>query len=120
MAGLIQKKLKASTLPEALAAMVIILSCFGICAGIYFNVLKSDNSLLNYRVHLLLQNLAEETKQRDLMVSENINIQELDIRKTVEAYPDASDLFTLRLSAFNKEGRCIEEYKELVRKRRIH
>jgi hypothetical protein len=116
MARLTNLKLKASTLPEALAAMVIILACFGICTGIYYNVLQSDNTLLNYRTHVYLMSLAEETKQKDLFVNDLISLKELDIRKTVESYPGGGDLFELTLSASTKDGRFIENYRELIRK----
>ncbi len=116
MAGMNPRRLKASTLPEALAAMAISAVCMGIGATIYFNVLQSDNGAQKLKVHLLLNKLAEESKLNRLFLNDEQKLQGLSIKKTIEAYPGSEKLFVLNFCALDESGKKLEEHTELIRK----
>ena len=116
MAGIITPTFKASTLPEALAAMAITVVCMGIGAGVYFNVLQGDNGAQKLRVHLLLDKLADESKEQRLFLNDELTIQGVSVRKTIENYPGSEKLFVLNFRASDETGRFIEERNELIRK----
>jgi hypothetical protein len=115
MAELKRPELKASLLPEALAAMIVIMISVGICAGVYGNVLGSDNGSQLLRAELLLEKMALEVKKNDRLLNEELKVKEFTIRKTLTAYTGAEKLYVLKLSAVNEQGKQVAEYSELTR-----
>ena len=64
MAGIIQKKLKASTLIEVLIAMVIIVVIFTVAMQVFSNVLNTGISFKKLEVQNQMEQLAQEIKQQ--------------------------------------------------------
>jgi hypothetical protein len=116
MAGVKIHKLKGSTLPEALAAMAITVVCMGIATSIYFNVLTADNGYNKLKAHLLLDKLAQETKQKNLFINEDLVLSGVHVHKTIEAYTGGEQLFSFKLSATDDAGKNLGDRIELIRK----
>jgi hypothetical protein len=115
MAGLKTAYLKASLLPEALAAMIVIMISVGIGASVYGNVLGSDNGSQKLRAELLLDKMALDATQNNRMLNEEIKMNEFTIRKTVMAYAGAEKLYQLKLVALNEQGKTVAEHSELTK-----
>lgn len=108
------KHLKASSMLEALVAMVIILGSFVVTCMIYVNVTTSDNNRQKLDAQLLINQMAFKTKQEQNFIDETTETDFLTIEKTVVKYPNTEDLNQLTIRVTDKEGKLIEEYKELL------
>jgi hypothetical protein len=111
--ALLKTQLKASTLIEALVAMVIVMICFGIASMIYVNVLNADNNRIQLKAHLIVSDLAQKAKTTSTFLDEKIETEGLVIQKSIEGYHDIPNLSVLKFVAFDKKGKVITEYKEL-------
>ncbi len=111
--AVLKEKIKASTLIEALVAMVIVMTCFGIASMIYVNVLNADNNRIQLNAHLLVHELAQKAKETNSFLDEKIETNGLIIQKSVEPYHDIPNLNVLKYIAVDKKGKLIAEYKEL-------
>lgn len=110
----LRKKIKASTMLEALVAMVIILGAFTVTCMIYVNVTTSDNSRQKLDAQLLMNELALKTKQEKSFIDEKTETDFLIIEKTISKYPNAENLNQLTIIVSNKEGKIIAAYNELL------
>lgn len=112
--ALLNAKVKAATLMEAMVAMVIVMICFGIASMIYVNVLNADRNSILISAHLTMATLAEKTKESNTFLDEKIVGERLAIQKAVEPYQAIPGLFLVKYTAADKEGKIVAEYKELV------
>lgn len=109
-----EMKLKASTLMESMVAMVVVMLCFGIASMIYVNVMNSKNKRIELHAHLLLNNIAIQTKKLDLFIDEEIREGEIIITKKVETYKEISGLSWLKLTALDANGKIIATHNALI------
>ncbi|OFY82803.1 MAG: hypothetical protein A3F72_01585 [Bacteroidetes bacterium RIFCSPLOWO2_12_FULL_35_15] len=113
MAGM-NWQLKASTLIESLIAMIIIVTCLAIGTMIYANVLASDKQRLQLKAILILNNEAQQTKAEKTFIDSERQLDEWNIKKTVEHYEQTENLYRLTLSLTDKEGKTITTRNELI------
>jgi len=111
---LLNKKIRASTLLETIVALMLVMMCFSIGMMIYVNVINSDNNRQKLHVHLLLKGIAFKTKTDNSYLDESIESEMLSIKKKVIKYKDTENLNMLTLKAYDKQGKLLEEYKELL------
>lgn len=107
-------KLNASSLLETILALLITMLVFGIASMIYVNVLKSGVSLSGLSHRLMLEKMAEETKQKKTYVSERFTEDNFIVDKTIEPYSLQSGLLLLTISLYDSKETLLEEYKELI------
>lgn len=110
----INEQLKASTLMESLIAMVIIVTCLAIGTMIYANVLASDKQRLQLKAMLILNSEALQTKSEKSFLDSEKQLDEWNIKKTVEHYEQTENLYRLTLSITDKEGKTIATRNELI------
>ncbi len=110
----INKKLKASTLLEALVAMVIVMLALGVFTTIYLNVLRSGDYHRKTEAGLLLEKIAMETKQSKTFIDTEFNLEEFVIIKKIITYEGAENLSLLSLKAFDKKEKLLVERNELL------
>ena len=108
------KKLKASTLVEALTAMVIVMLALGVFTTIYVNVIKSGEYHRKTQAALLLDKIAVETKQNKIFLDEKIKTGGFVLEKKVTPYNGASNLSLLSLKAFDGKEKLLAERNELI------
>lgn len=108
-------KLMASTLVETLVAMIIVMLAFGIGLIIYLNVIQSSGAQQKLNAHLKMNQIAIETKNKNLFLDEEYPSETMKIVKTMVPYDASSDnLKILKIEAFDAGGKKIGERKELV------
>lgn len=112
--SVINTKAKASTMIEALVAMVIILGAFVVTCMIYVNITTSDHNRQKLNAQLLISEMMIKTRQDKSYIDEKTETATLIIEKTVSKYPNAENLNQVNIKATNKEGKLIVEYKELM------
>ena len=108
------EQLKASTLVETIVAMVIIVIAFGTAMLLYMQVTNSEQLLSRSRAHVLLQQLAEESKVQKHFETVNFEHRGLQIKKQCQAYPDYPGTLLLSLEAFTPKGELLATYREIV------
>lgn len=106
--------LKAATLMESLIAMVIIVICFGVGTMIYSNVMDSDKQRLQLKAILVLNGEALETKTNRKFLDSEEQSGDWIVKKTIERYPEAENLYRLSLAAVYKNGKTIAVRNELI------
>ena len=111
-----RKKLKGSTLVEALVAMIIVMLALGVFTTVYVNVLKSGDRHRKLQAGLLLDKIALEAKQNRLLLDAEYKTEEFVIQKKVEVYGGAEGLLSLSLKAFDKNEKLMAVRNELILK----
>lgn len=112
--ALLNKKLKGSTLVEALTAMVIVMLALGVFTTIYVNVMKSGDRQRKVQAGLLLDKIAMETKRDQLFLDAEFKTEEFVIQKRVSPYSGGANLFSLTLEAFDKNKKLLSVRNELI------
>ena len=107
-------KLKASTLVEALVAMVIVMLAVGMFTTIYVNVMKSSDHNRKVLASVLLDKIAMETKQKKVFLDEQIKTEEFIVDKKIVPYEGAAGLSVLSLKASDKNEKLLAERNELI------
>lgn len=109
------KRLKGSTLLEALIAMVLLLICIIISAGVINNIVQSADSADKLRAELLLSKWMVDTVDQLKFVDEETTSNDLKLTKKVTRLTDYDDVVYIRLVATNKEARVVGEKKVLIK-----
>ena len=109
------KRLRGSTLLEALIAMVLLLICIIISAGVINNIVLSADSADKLRAELLLNNWMADTMDQSQFVDEERTTGNLKLTKKVIRLPNYEDVIYIRLRATNNETRVVGEQKMLIR-----
>ena len=108
------RRLKASTLVEALTAMVIVMLALSLFTTIYVNIMKSGEHQRKMQAALLLDKIAVETKQNKIFLDEKIKTGEFVLQKQVAPYNGAVNLSMLSLKAFDGNEKLLAERNELI------
>jgi Tfp pilus assembly protein PilE len=82
MGGIINKKLKGSTLIEVLIAMVIIMIIFAIAMQVFSNVLNTGVSFKKIQVQNQLQLLAQEVKEKGYLEQNDRQLDSVNYQLT--------------------------------------
>ena len=115
MAGLITKKLQASTLLEVLISTVIITVIFTLAIGIYSRVTHSGFSLTDKQVQQQMDNIIVSSRETNNWESEDIGIDEVIYRKKVSNYSSYSSLLLVEIEAL-RDGKQIASVRQIVKK----
>ena len=111
---ILKVKLNATTLAEALIAMVVILLSFGIAVTIFANVTASSRLHEKTRAEILIQEAAVKTKSDKNMLDGEMEYAGIKIQKKVSQYQGVKGLSVLSLNAFDRNDKKIAEYNELL------
>jgi hypothetical protein len=95
-------------------AMIVVVVCFGIGSMIYMNIIGSGNMTLRLRATLVMNEIAEQAKKDKDFTDDKLTTKELTIVKKMESFQSLTDLKQFTLIAFDKDGKRISEYKELI------
>jgi Tfp pilus assembly protein PilV len=109
------KRLKGSTLLEALIAMVLLLICIIISAGVINNIVQSADSADKLRAELLLSKWMTDAVDQSQFINEEITSGDLKLTKKATRLTDYDDVVYINLIATNKEGRLVGEKKLLIK-----
>jgi Tfp pilus assembly protein PilV len=112
MAGI--KKLKAATLLESLIAMIIIVMCLSIGTMIYSNILSSDKQRIQLKAMFILNSEAQQTKTEKSFLDAEKQVDEWNVKKTVEHYDQTENLYRLSITITDKDGKVVATRNELI------
>lgn len=113
MAGL-NHQLKASTLVESLIAMVILIVCLGIGTMVFTNILNSDKERKELHASLLANEFALKVKAQQNFLDDEEEIGEWTLKKTVEKYKDADNLYQLSIAVIDGDHKIVLVRRELI------
>lgn len=108
-------KISASTLIEAIVAMLIIVIVYGIGIMIFMNVKKSANNGLKLEAILQVENILSQTKKEAKYVDENFDFDNLKIEKKILKYDNASSLNILEIKALSNDNKVLTEHREIIK-----
>lgn len=114
MAGMMDKRVKASSLLETIVALMVIVLIFGIAMTIYGNVLKNSTSPAELKASQRLKEIAWETKRHKSYFDASYTEEGIEIEKTVSKYQGKEGIILLELKAIAPDSRKLAEYKELI------
>ncbi|MCA6363621.1 MAG: hypothetical protein IM638_11340 [Bacteroidetes bacterium] len=114
--AVLNRRLNGYILLESILAMVIVMACFGVAAMIYNNVIGGMRGRLHLQARVTLEQEAVKAKLKNRLLSEQIPHEILLISKTVEQYKGTENVYLLKLSATDKDGKLLAVHRELVRK----
>jgi len=108
------KKYKGFTIIETIVALVITMVCVGVAFTIMLNVEKSGNNYKKIQAHLYLLKELNRAKEGKKYIDENIDKENVKLVKRVIQYENIEKLYQLKITAFDNEGKKIDEVKELI------
>ena len=108
-----QKKLPASTLPEVLISMVIIMAVFTVAIVIYSRITASGFSLTAGQVQGEMESIIREIEEKKQLTEETITIDSIKYHKTAEPYEGFPDLVVIRVEA-EQNGKVVGELRKVV------
>ncbi len=106
--------LKASTMLEVIAAMVIIMVIFAVATSMFVKITASGFTLEKINANLLLNNKAIDTKLKQDFKEYEIKEGEITIKKHIKPYGSNASLVLLHLEAFDNANKKMADRKELV------
>lgn len=111
----LNKKIRATTLIEAIIAMLIIVIAYGIGLMIFMNVSKSASSGLKLKATLQLESVLSQTKKDAKYLDEEIETDNLKIEKTVTKYEGNKSLNVLHIRVLSKDNKLLAEHREIIK-----
>jgi Tfp pilus assembly protein PilV len=107
--------LKGTTLLEALIAMVMLLICILVSAGVINNLLQSSSSADKLKAEVLLNKWMNETIEQSNFMDEESGTNNFRLTKKVLRLQEYDDIISVQLTATNEEGRKVGEKKMLIK-----
>lgn len=108
-----KKKLRASTLIEAIVALVIIMLVFSIIMNFYLRQVKSSSQLNKLNIHFILNKIVNNEDVEQLYNDTEYKFESFMIKKTVSQYKNKENLFLLKYE-------CLDTNKTiLLQKRKV-
>jgi len=105
--------LKASTLVEALIAMVIIMGAFALGTSVFMTVFSSGQSQQHINGEIVLSNIVNESYVNNRFLDELIEVDDLQIEKTIEK-TDEGNALIMTCTAYDVTGKLIAERRDVV------
>ena len=99
---------------ESIVAMVVIMVSLGIAMMIYVNVMSSDKQQTRLKIMLILNNEAKQAQLEKNFIDSEKEISNFVIKKEVVLYGGTENLYHLKLTALDKEGKFIASRNELI------
>jgi len=107
-------KIKASSLFETIVALTVIMIVFGIALTVFVNIMRTGNTLSEFKTSQQLEVLAKETKENKSYFNETFEEEGIVITKSIEKYKDSDELIVLIIEATDKTGRKLSSRKEII------
>ncbi len=114
MALLIDYKLKASMMLEALIATIVVAISFGLAVSVYSNVLRSGDLRNKLKAQLILNNHAIEMKTEKKYVDDKIEYDNGSLIQKISKYNGTGNVFQLSLTFTDKSGKVLAAQTELI------
>ncbi len=106
--------LPASTLIESLAALLLVMLCFGISCMIYVNVINADKSRQKLKAHDLITEMILQLKKDKNFTDQITPSGELVINSTFRPYKENEKIKLLTLTVSDKMGRKLESQQIII------
>jgi len=106
--------LKASTLTEAIIAMVIIAIISGLALMTFISISSSNNSQLKILALYEIENIITQSHIEQIWDDEEFEIENILITRIVENYSNQRNLKSVSYKAITKQGKFLLERKELI------
>lgn len=105
---------KASTIPEVVVSMVIIVVVFGIAMMIYTNVVRSSPSEKKMKATFILQETMLKLQQLPDSTAQPIAAGDFKIEQKIEPYTGNPTLLKVSLTAFDQNLQKVAELQKLI------
>lgn len=112
--AILDKKISAFSLIEALVAMVIIMISFGIGMMVYFNIIKSEKSQIKLQATINSENIFIETRQLKSYENDEYHYKNHNIIKTVTNYGNSNNLYLVTLNVVDKNQKEVTSFNEIM------
>ena len=110
----LRTKYAASTLIEALVAMVIIVFMSGISVMIFLNIDKSGYNRLRTEAIFQINNILIASKKDKIFIDEEYQLDNMIIKKSILPFERISNLKILQVEAQTKSGKFLLSKRELI------
>ena len=108
------KMIKASTLIEAIVAMVIITISLGFSFSIISDISRTYGPQLKLRAVTEGQNMIKEINGTSYIEDEDRDMEGLHIERRVYVYRLCNDLQVVEVTIYDKDGMILSENKKLI------
>ncbi|NOW98924.1 hypothetical protein [Mucilaginibacter sp. SG564] len=109
-----QGRLSASSLMEAVIAMVIMVLVFGIAMMIYTNVTRLSLSVRKIRAQAILQERLYQTVKNGNTDNQHIQVDEFEIEQKVSPFGPGSGLIQIELTAFGENHQQLVQLQQII------
>jgi Tfp pilus assembly protein PilV len=96
------KQVQASTLPEVIIAMVIIMIVFTMAIGIYTRITNSSFSGTQQKAQILAGGIIRNSIDQQDWEDSSVLIDSIEFKKTVSAFSLYNDLVEIKVEAFEQ------------------
>ncbi|WP_419699008.1 hypothetical protein [Mucilaginibacter sp. NFX135] len=107
-------RLSASSLMEAVIAMVIMVLVFGIAMMIYTNVTRLSLSVRKIRAQAILQELLYQTAKNSSKDNQYIQVDEFEIEQKVSPFGSGTGLIQIELTAFGENHQQLAQLQQII------
>ncbi len=104
----------ASTLVEAIIAMLIITIAFSMAMVLMLNISKNSNNSLKTKAYILANDIMVQTKSEKSYIDQEFNYGNIIVKKIVSEYENNEELFQLNISAYDSRNHKLFEQNELI------
>lgn len=115
MGTLMNKRLPAASIIETIVALVITLVLFGITTTILVQTSLSSPSVLKVRANQLINQVAVETREGSRFFDEEITVQNLKVRKKVEAYKQQKNLVSITFTVIDQRDSALVTEQRIMK-----
>jgi len=106
--------LPASTIPEVVVSMVIIIVVFGIAMMIYTNVMRMSLSVKSVRAAAVLQEMMIQIRETDHLTVQTIQLEDFRIEEEVKPFQENTDLSEITLTAYDQNAVKVGNVREII------
>ncbi|MEZ2337951.1 hypothetical protein AB6735_20045 [Mucilaginibacter sp. RCC_168] len=107
-------RLSASSLMEAVIAMVIMVLVFGIAMMIYTNVTRLSLSVRKIRAQAILQEFLYQTAKKSSKDNQHIQVDEFEIEQKVSPFGPGTGLIQIELTAFGENHQQLAQLQQII------
>lgn len=107
-------KLRGNTLVEAMVAVVIIIFCMTVAAGIYVKVVSNLNATEKMRAFYISKECIRRSVSGKKYLDEAISVQGFKVEKTCSPYKGSSGLIKIEVRVKNESDKIVWEEKQVL------
>jgi competence protein ComGF len=111
----VRKKISASTLPEVLIAMIIIMAVFTVAITIYSRITFSGVSVTDTQAHGVMNQMVINGIEENKWEEQTLVLDSIHYQKSISPYKDFKDLFIFQVTA-KREQKTIGTIRQIVKK----